>query len=47
MSRVQISLYGEDAEWFSEIREEVAERRDGNPPTRAELARMMMEQFEP
>lgn len=47
MVRTQISLYGDDAEWFEDLREQLAEKRDGNTPSRAETARRMMEQFEP
>lgn len=47
MSRVQVTLYGDDADWFGEMRERVGEKRDGNLPSRAELQRMMMEQFDP
>lgn len=47
MVRTQITLYGDDAEWFEKLREQVAEQRDGNEPKRAEVARLMMEQFDP
>ena len=43
--RTQITLYGEDSEWFEEIRRQVAARRDGNPPSNAELLRKMMEAY--
>jgi hypothetical protein len=45
--RVQLTLRSDDADWWEDLREEVADRRDGNEPTNAEMARMMMEQFEP
>lgn len=44
--RCQITLRSDDADWWEDLKEEVAEQRDGNEPTNAELARMMMEQFE-
>jgi hypothetical protein len=44
--RKQITLYGEDSEWFEDLQEEVGELRDGNEPANAELVRMMMQQFE-
>jgi len=45
--RTQITLYGEDSEWFEDLKEDVGEQRDGNEPANAELARMMMQQFDP
>lgn len=45
--RTQIALYAGDAEWFEDLKKRVAQQRDGNPPTNAELARMMMGQFDP
>lgn len=47
MSRVQIALYGDDAEWFQELKANVAERRDGTEPSNPEVVRLMMEQFSP
>jgi hypothetical protein len=44
--RTQITLYGDDSEWFEDLKEDVADHRDGNEPTNAELARLMMEQFD-
>lgn len=41
--RNQITLCGDDAEQFEQIRERVASRRDGNPPGNAELVRLLME----
>lgn len=44
--RTQITLYGEDSEWFEELREQIGERRDGNSPSNAETVRRMMEEFD-
>ena len=43
--RVQITLYGDDAEQFLAYREVVGERRDGNEPANAEVVRLTMEPF--
>jgi len=47
MSRTQITLRNDDAEWFEDLKEQVAEARDGNKPTNAEIQRLMMQQFDP
>lgn len=39
-----ISLYGSDAEQFREIRERVAQARDGNEPSNAEVVRLLMQE---
>jgi hypothetical protein len=44
--RVQITLYGDDARWFLDLQEQIAEQRDGTEPANAEVARLMMEQFD-
>jgi len=44
--RERISLYGDDAEWFAELKAEVAERRNGNEPSNAEMLRLLMEDSE-
>lgn len=44
--RVDITLTGDDAEWFEECREQVADDRGGRPPGNAELTRRLMEEFE-
>jgi len=44
--RERISLYGDDAEWFAELKEEVAERRSGNEPSNAEMTRRLMEEYQ-
>lgn len=44
--RTQITLYGDDSEWFEDYKQEVAEQRDGNEPSNAELLRMMMQRFD-
>ena len=46
MSREQVTLYGDDAEWFRSLREQVADKRSGTEPSNAELARLMMQRFE-
>lgn len=43
MTEVHITLYGDDAEWFEEKKERIAERRDGNEPANAELVRLLMQ----
>ena len=40
---VNVKLYGEDAEWFEELKAEVTEQR-GFEPTNAEMLRLMMAQ---
>lgn len=47
MSRVQIALHGDDAEWFYELKAKVAEKRDGTEPSNPEVVRLMTEQFNP
>lgn len=44
MSEMHATLYGEDAEWFEELKQEVAERRNGSEPSNAEMLRILMEQ---
>ena len=43
--RERISLYGDDADWFAELKEEVAERRNGHEPSNAEMTRILMEKY--
>jgi hypothetical protein len=43
---IQLALYGEDAEQFEAIREEIGERRRGNDPNRAETLRILMEEYD-
>jgi hypothetical protein len=45
MSRVDITLRGDDADWFREILDEKAADRNGNEPTNPEMLRMMMEEY--
>lgn len=45
MTRKQITLYGDDAEWFEELQSDVADDRNGNEPSNAELTRLMMQRF--
>jgi len=40
---VHITLYGEDAEQFRAIKEQIEARRDGNAPSNAETCRRLME----
>lgn len=42
----RITLYGEDAERFEEIREIVDARRPGSEPGNAELVRVFMDVYE-
>jgi len=42
-----MTLYGDDAERFEELREEVAEARPGGELSNAELVRVMMDELEP
>lgn len=44
MSTEQIKLSGTDAEHFREIRESIAERRNGHHPSNAEVVRRLMEE---
>ena len=44
--REQISLYGDDAEWFNERKQEVAAQRNGVEPSNAEMLRRLLEQTE-
>lgn len=46
MTREQLTLYGDDAEWFRSIKQEIADQRAGNEPSNAETARLMMQGFE-
>jgi len=41
--RVDVTLRGDDAEWFEKVREQIAEQRDGNKPSRAETLRLLMQ----
>lgn len=41
--RVDVTLRGDDARWFEEVREQIAEERGGNVPTRAETLRLLMQ----
>lgn len=45
--RVQITLYGDDAEWFINQQQKIAEKRGGSTPSNAEVVRLMLEQFDP
>lgn len=45
--REQVTLRSADADRFAAYREEVGRRRDGAEPSRAELLRLMMDQFDP
>lgn len=44
--RAQITLYGDDADRFEDIRDDVEEQRDGSTPARSEVVRLMMDQFD-
>lgn len=41
---VDISLYGDDAEQFREIKSRIEEARGGNEPTNAEVVRLLMQE---
>jgi len=41
--RVDVTLRGDDAQWFERVREEIAEERNGNKPSRAETLRLLMQ----
>lgn len=45
--KVSVTLYGEDAEWFEDLKQEIAKQRNGHEPQNFEVARMMMAQFDP
>lgn len=42
MSRVTITLHGESAEWFREVKRDVEQQRDGCTPSNAELVRLLL-----
>ena len=42
-----MTLYGDDAERFEELREAVEEARPGGDVSNAELVRVMMDELEP
>ncbi|MFT4921044.1 MAG: hypothetical protein ACI8XM_000237 [Haloarculaceae archaeon] len=44
--RNQLTLYGDDARRFSDLRERVGEARPGSTPCNAELVRILMDEFE-
>lgn len=45
--RADITLRGETAERFEQLREEYGDRiRDGDVPTRPEFARLLMDEFD-
>lgn len=44
--RTQITLYGDDSEWFDQVKDDVAERREGSEPSNAEVVRLMMEDYD-
>ena len=46
MSRVQIALYGDDADRFDRYKERLTERRDGVEPSNPEVLRWMMSECE-
>ena len=41
--RVDVTLRGDDARWFEQVREKIAEERNGNKPSRAETLRLLMQ----
>lgn len=43
MARAQITLRGDDAERFEELKERVGEQRPGSKPGNAELVRVLMD----
>jgi hypothetical protein len=43
MARAQITLRGDDAERFEELKERVGEQRPGSEPGNAELVRVLMD----
>lgn len=43
MTRTDVTLRGEDAEWFEDRRKQAAQRRDGHAPNRSEYLRMLLE----
>lgn len=44
--RARMSLYGDDASWFRDVREDMAEGRNGNEPSNAEVVRKLLELYE-
>jgi hypothetical protein len=43
MTELHVTLYGDDAEWFREIKKELKDRRNGAEPSNAEVLRRLME----
>jgi len=41
---VQITLRSDDAEQFEDLRDRLAEQRDGNEPSRPETVRLLMQE---
>jgi len=41
--RIDVTLRGDDAQWFEQVREQIAQERDGNKPSRAETLRLLMQ----
>lgn len=46
-TRESIDLYGQDAEWFQDLKGRITDQRGGHEPTNSEVLRMMMTQFDP
>jgi len=44
--REDITLYGDDADWFEDLKEARAELRGGNKPSNAEMLRLLMEEYD-
>jgi len=40
----QITLYGDESEWFQDIKADIARDRNGVEPSNAEAVRKLMEQ---
>lgn len=44
--RTDITLTGDDVEWFEQVREEIAAERNGNKPTKPETVRLLLQDAE-
>ena len=40
----QITLYGDESEWFQDVKENIARNRNGVEPSNAEVVRRLMEE---
>lgn len=46
MNKVEITLRGDDAKWFRELKQEESDARRGSAPSNAELVRLFMREYD-